>query len=204
MLCSSLFTVLSVPSRRTRDQYSCLLLLHLLSRLSSTTMEYDNRNGVAELRHRRSMPDVPSDIDDESLMEHFNDPNYDFDAQSYSSTYFTDRETGTKGFSEKRSSFVATTDMETESQISSSWRAGSTKGDLAGDEYEECVVVLYLSFYAPQLRSVIRPILKFAPRCPMLTTPRCPQAQSGREYIAFTVITRLIARLAGLSASLSL
>ncbi|VDB93475.1 unnamed protein product [Peniophora sp. CBMAI 1063] len=100
-------------------------------------MEYDNREAVAELRHRRSMPDVPSDIDDQSLMEHFNDPNYDFDAQSYSSTYFTDRETGTKGFSEKRSSFVGTTDMETESQLSSSWPAGSSKGDFAGEEYQD-------------------------------------------------------------------
>lgn len=49
-----------------------------------------------QLRHRKSIPDVPSDVDDDELMEHFNDPNYDFEGSSTAGSTFDNMEIGGK------------------------------------------------------------------------------------------------------------
>ncbi|ETW87600.1 oligopeptide transporter [Heterobasidion irregulare TC 32-1] len=49
-----------------------------------------------QLRHRKSIPDVPSDVDEDELMEHFNDPNYDFEGSSTAGSTFDSMEIGSK------------------------------------------------------------------------------------------------------------
>lgn len=44
---------------------------------------------IAQLRHRFSVPDVPEDVEDE-LLAHFNDPNWDFQANSSTLSISTD------------------------------------------------------------------------------------------------------------------
>ncbi|KAI0032505.1 OPT oligopeptide transporter [Vararia minispora EC-137] len=77
---------------------------------------------ASELRYRRSLPDVPSDVGEDELMLHFNDPNWDYDVNS--STYFSSTpEPSVKAFSQsqKPPSYMGSTDVDTESHISSSW-----------------------------------------------------------------------------------
>jgi hypothetical protein len=72
---------------------------------------------IDELRHRQSVPDVPEDIEDE-LMHHFNDPNWDFHANSSTISLSTDfDEVQPKRWS--RSTYMgASSDMDTEIQDS--------------------------------------------------------------------------------------
>lgn len=81
-----------------------------------------------------SLPDVPSDVEEDELLLHFNDPNYDFDANS--STYFTNSpEPSVKGFSQKASSYMGSSDIDTESRLSSSWPEKTTQA--ADEDYAE-------------------------------------------------------------------
>ncbi|KAI9462332.1 OPT-domain-containing protein [Lactarius psammicola] len=82
---------------------------------------------AAHLRHRHSVPDVPEDVEDE-LMLHFNDPNWDFEADSSTVSISTD------GVVHKRWSKSSGTGVgtDTESQISS-WPAPESKADFSSD-----------------------------------------------------------------------
>ncbi|KAN0134939.1 OPT domain containing protein [Lactarius tabidus] len=88
-----------------------------------------NGSDLANLRHRQSVPDVPEDVEDE-LMQHFNDPNWDFkEAETSSVTITTDGVRVHRRWS-KASGMGAGTD--TESQISS-WPASDSKADFSSD-----------------------------------------------------------------------
>lgn len=89
---------------------------------------------LAHLRHRQSVPDVPEDVEDE-LMQHFNDPNWDFKAETSSVTITTDGVRVHRRWS-KSSGMGAGTD--TESQISS-WPASDSKADFSSEP--ETIVV---------------------------------------------------------------
>jgi hypothetical protein len=52
-------------------------------------IESPSLSDVTQLRHRYSVPDVPEDIEDE-LLTHFNDPNWDFQANSSTLSISTD------------------------------------------------------------------------------------------------------------------
>ena len=118
---------------------------------------------VSELRHRRSLPDVPTDVDEEELMLHFNDPNYDFESNSVSETYYS----GSPATSDKAryplpSGYGGTTDVDTESQVSSSWR-GTEKPSLEREEYHECARFFLLR--GPHLWSIQRLAICRGSRC---------------------------------------
>ncbi|KAI0321348.1 OPT oligopeptide transporter [Amylostereum chailletii] len=95
-------------------------------------------NDVSELRHRRSLPDVPTDVDDDELLLHLNDPNYDLDGTSASDTYYdASSEPSEKGrYPAPSSGYIdGTTDIDAESQVSSSWRG--SKPELQKEEYND-------------------------------------------------------------------
>ena len=83
---------------------------------------------VAHLRHRQSLPDVPQDIEDE-IMQHFNDPNWDFQAQSSTISLSTDG-VEPKRWSKTSTHMGASTEVDTESQISS-WRIHDSKAEFS-------------------------------------------------------------------------
>ncbi|TFY71142.1 hypothetical protein EVG20_g1878 [Dentipellis fragilis] len=90
----------------------------------------------AVLRHRDSLPDVPQDIEDDELMAHFNDPNYDFATASTTAGSTMDTvELGRKPAGRWSSlSMSAATDADTES--SSQWeasRAAESKANLPSE-----------------------------------------------------------------------
>jgi hypothetical protein len=73
---------------------------------------------INQLRHRQTVPDVPEDIDDE-VRRHFNDPNWDFYANSSTVSISTDSDgLGPKRWS-KSSTYMGTgSEMDTELQDS--------------------------------------------------------------------------------------
>lgn len=81
----------------------------------------------SDFRHRYSVPDVPEDVEDE-LMLHFNDPNWDFEADASTVSISTD------GIEHKRwsksSGMGVSTD--TESQISS-WPMPDSKAEFSSE-----------------------------------------------------------------------
>ena len=82
---------------------------------------------VAHLRHRHSVPDVPEDVEDE-LMLHFNDPNWDFNAET-STVSMSTAVIENKRWSKSSGMGVGT---DTESQISS-WPAPDSKTDFSSE-----------------------------------------------------------------------
>ena len=88
---------------------------------------------VAHLRHRPSVPDVPEDVEDD-LMLHFNDPNWDFHANSSTASVSISTDgVEPKRWSKSSTRIGASTDADTESQISS-WRIHDSKADFAAEE----------------------------------------------------------------------
>ncbi|KAI0274879.1 OPT-domain-containing protein [Gloeopeniophorella convolvens] len=88
-------------------------------------------SGVAHLRHRYSVPDVPEDVEDE-LMAHLNDPNWDYDSNS-STASISRHGIEHKRWSKSSIGMGASTDVDTESQISSSWPIPESKADLSSE-----------------------------------------------------------------------
>ncbi|KAH9050471.1 OPT-domain-containing protein [Lactarius hengduanensis] len=90
--------------------------------------DYPNSAGSdgAHLRHRYSVPDVPEDVEDE-LMLHFNDPNWDLNANSSTVSISTD---GMEKRWSKSSGMGVSAD--TESQISS-WPPPDSKADFSSE-----------------------------------------------------------------------
>jgi hypothetical protein len=107
-----------------------------------TTPHSASLSDLARLRRRQSVPDTPIDVEDE-LMLHFNDPNWDFRANSETLSISTD------AVENKRWSKTSThmpvdtsTEVDTESQISS-WRIHDSKADISSEEHQ----VQWVSFY---------------------------------------------------------
>lgn len=69
---------------------------------------------INQLRHRQSVPDVPEDIEDE-LRRHFNDPNWDFHANSSTVSISTDSDgLEPKRWSKSSTYMGASSEMDTE------------------------------------------------------------------------------------------
>jgi len=80
---------------------------------------------INQLSHRQSVPDVPEDIEDE-LMRHFNDPNWDFYANSSTVSISTDSDgLEPKRWSKSSTYMGASSEMDTEIQDS--------KGDFSSE-----------------------------------------------------------------------
>ncbi len=88
---------------------------------------------LARLRHRQSVPDVPMDVEDE-LMLHFNDPNWDFRANSETLSISTDA-VENKRWSKTSNHMGASAEVDTESQISP-WRIHNSKADISSEEHQ--------------------------------------------------------------------
>ncbi|KAI0257320.1 OPT-domain-containing protein [Lactifluus subvellereus] len=84
---------------------------------------------IPHLRHRYSVPDVPEDVDDDVLL-HFNDPNWDFQANSSTISISTDG-VGNKRWSKTSSNLGASTDVDTESHVSSWPPVRDSKADFS-------------------------------------------------------------------------
>ena len=94
------------------------------------TVHSASLSDVAHLRHRQPVPDVPENVEDE-LMHHFNDPNWDFQANSSTVSISTDGVEPTR--------MGASTDVDTESQVST-WRIHDSKADFVSEESQfQCV-----------------------------------------------------------------
>ncbi|KAI9511773.1 OPT-domain-containing protein [Russula earlei] len=83
---------------------------------------------VAHLRHRQSAPDVPEDVEDELIL-HFNDPNWDFQANSSTLSISTDG-VEPRRWSKASTHLGASTEVDTESQASS-WPIKESKADFS-------------------------------------------------------------------------
>jgi len=105
-----------------------------------TTPHSASLSDLARLRHRQSIPDVPMDVEDE-LMLHFNDPNWDFRANSETLSISTDG-VENKRWSKTSTHMGASTEVDTESQISS-WRIHDSKADISSEEDQ----IQWVSFY---------------------------------------------------------
>jgi hypothetical protein len=95
------------------------------------TVHSASLSDVAHLRHRQSVPDVPEDVEDE-LMRHFNDPNWDFRANDSTISISTDG-VEPKRWSKSSTRMGASTDVDTESQVST-WRIHDSKADFVSEE----------------------------------------------------------------------
>jgi|SRR5712671_878142 len=85
---------------------------------------------VSDLRHRQSVPDVPEDVQDD-LMRHFNDPNWDFQANSSTVSISTDGvEEHTTRWSKSSVHMGAATDTESQS---SGWPIQDSKLDFSSE-----------------------------------------------------------------------
>jgi len=73
---------------------------------------------INQLRHRQTVPDVPEDIEDE-VRRHFNDPNWDFHANSSTVSISIDSDDlGPKRWSKSSTFMGASSEMDTEIQDS--------------------------------------------------------------------------------------
>lgn len=72
---------------------------------------------VNQLRHRQSVPDVPEDVEDD-FMRHFNDPNWDFRANSSTVSITTDTDDLQPKRWSKSTYMGASSEMDTEIQDS--------------------------------------------------------------------------------------
>jgi hypothetical protein len=107
-----------------------------------TTPHSARLSDLARLRHRQSDPDSPIDVEDE-LMLHFNDPNWDFRANSETLSISTDAvENKRRSKTSTHMSVGASTEVDTESQISS-WRIHDAKAYISSEELQ----VEWVSFY---------------------------------------------------------
>lgn len=112
------------------------------------TVHSASLSDVAHLRHRQSVPDVPEDVEDE-LMRHFNDPNWDFQANSSTISISTDG-VEPKRWSKSSTHMGASTDVDTESQVST-WRIHDSKADFVSEENQ----VQWVSFPRSLCRSLL-------------------------------------------------
>ncbi|KAI0067959.1 OPT-domain-containing protein [Artomyces pyxidatus] len=93
----------------------------------------ESPSSTAQYQHRQSMPDVPEDVEDD-LMLHFNDPNYDFDAASSTESWSSEGVEEKAKWTNSSLGFSGSTDVDTESQVSSSWRSPESKLDISSRE----------------------------------------------------------------------
>lgn len=95
---------------------------------------------INELRHRQSVPDVPEDIEDE-LARHFNDPNWDFHANSSTVSISTDTDSLQPKRWSKSSTYMGafSSEMDTEMQDS--------KADFSSDATQVQCALLSRPFY---------------------------------------------------------
>jgi hypothetical protein len=108
-----------------------------------TTSHSASLSDLARLQHRQSVPDAPDAPMDDELMLHFNDPNWDFRANSETSSISTDA-VENKRWSKASTHMPvgASTEVDTKSQISS-WRIHDSKADISSEEHQ----VQWVSFY---------------------------------------------------------
>jgi hypothetical protein len=99
---------------------------------------------IDQLRHRQSVPDVPEDIEDE-LRRHFNDPNWDFHANSSTASISTDSD----GLEPKRWS-KSSTYMGASSEIDTEMMQDS-KADFSSDTTQVQCALLSRLFSACSL-----------------------------------------------------
>jgi hypothetical protein len=94
---------------------------------------------INQLSHRQSLPDVPEDIEDE-LMHHFNDPNWDFLANSSTVSISTDSDgLEPKRWSKSSTYMGGSSEMDTEMQDS--------KADFSSETTQVQCVLLSRPFY---------------------------------------------------------
>jgi len=130
---------------------------------------------VAHLRHRQSVPDVPEDIEDE-IMRHFNDPNWDFQANSSTFSLSSDG-VERKRWSKSSTHMGASTEVDTESQISS-WRIHDSKAEFSSSDDNQVQWVSrtrcpYRILFTHFVSSEIHPILRSGHPSRILTTRTC-------------------------------
>ena len=89
-----------------------------------------SQSDVSQLRYRATAPDVPEDVDD-GVMAHFNDPNWDFEANSSTLSISTDG-VEHRRWSRSLNRKGASTEADTESQVSS-WRIHDSKADFSSE-----------------------------------------------------------------------
>ena len=133
---------------------------------------------------RRHSVDVPEDIDD--VLEHLNDPNWDFNPPSPTLTGTSYDEHKMK---EVEPSRYSSSDFDTESHAESSYGKSATAGtstfgktehsksqlwSSAASDLEEYVVASPSLVLQSKRSSVIRLTPKFAQPCPTRTIRRCP------------------------------
>jgi hypothetical protein len=163
-----------LPEGLARDTLSLFrsLISHMEDHLEPIATA--SLSDVAQLRHRQSAPDVPEDIEDE-IMRHFNDPNWDFQANSSTISLSTDG-VAPKRWSKSSTHMGASTEVDTESQISS-WRIHDSKAEFSSDDSPVQWVsftrrpyrILFIHFVS----SGIRPILRSGHPSRILTTRPC-------------------------------
>jgi hypothetical protein len=86
--------------------------------MEDSRIESPSASDLPHLRHRISVPDVPEDVEDEYYLNHLNDPNWDFHANSETLSISTD------GVKRRRSTepsvnVEVSTEFDTESHVSS-------------------------------------------------------------------------------------
>ena len=94
----------------------------------SVTISVSVSSDIADLRRQRSPPDVPEDIEDE-LMNHFNDPNWDFRDNSSTLSISTDG-VESRRWSKTSGHTGAATEVNTESHIPS-WHIHDPMADFS-------------------------------------------------------------------------
>jgi hypothetical protein len=112
-----------------------------------TTSHSASLSDLARLQHRQSVPDAPDAPMDDELMLHFNDPNWDFRANSDTLSISTDvveikRWSNTSNHMGATSCASTDSEVDTESQISS-WRIYDSKAYISSEEHQ----VQWVSFY---------------------------------------------------------
>jgi len=82
---------------------------------SIKTTGFTSLTDVNQLRHRQSVPDVPEDVEE---MLHFNDPNWDFQANSSTISISTDSGVEPKRWSKSSTYMGGSSEVDTEIQDS--------------------------------------------------------------------------------------
>jgi hypothetical protein len=110
---------------------------------SYKTTGFASLSDVNQLRHRQSVPDVPEDVDD--IMRHFNDPNWDFQANSSTISISTDSDgVEPKRWSKSSTYMGGSSEVDTEIQDS--------KADFSSETTQvQCALLSHRSYCARSL-----------------------------------------------------
>jgi len=141
----------------------------------SVTISVSVPADVAHPHHRRSVPDVPEDIEDETIL-HFNDHNWDFQDTSETLSISTDG-VAPQRFSNISSHIGARTEGRTESRTSP-WHTADPRADFSSEEQVQFCDLSFSSCVAFCLSrpfsSGIHHTLRSAQPSRTLTTQQCP------------------------------